>query len=202
MRATAIGRFALRVSYTIVLAATAVALVPFSARGNTYSGWFDYNRNNSNVAGCLSWGFVINDYPRVHALYWRAGSGSQLNDHTYGWLPAGFYKIMGHWDDYNGTKIWGRVWRLSDKYNEHGTLRTQLFIHTEETRYNGQYNPTTGDDPQCWEGDGDYASLGCIKLGYPADIDSAHWYWNYRGGTTAHGSGAPYPMPDRLYVHG
>jgi hypothetical protein len=82
-----------------------------------------------------------------------------------------------------------------------GATRTGLFIHTEETPSNGQYNPTSGADPQCWEGPGDYVSRGCIKLSYPYDIDAAHWYWNYRGGTTAHGSSAPYPMSYRLYVH-
>jgi DNA-binding CsgD family transcriptional regulator len=43
---------------------------------------------------------------------------------------ASYYSILGHWNNYSGTPIWGRVWRLSDKYNSEGVLRTALFIHS------------------------------------------------------------------------
>jgi len=185
----------------LVLLGMAVASSPATAQAATYYGWFDYARNNSNTNGTLAWGYIVNDIPPVHATYWRAGSGLRMDDGTNGWLPAGFYSVRGHWDNYNGTRIWGRVWYLSDKVGISGAVRKGLFIHTEETMYNGQYNPTAGDDPKCWEGVDDYRSEGCIKLAYPEDIDRAHWLWNYLGGTTAHGSSAPYPMTTRMYVH-
>lgn len=173
------------------------------AHATTYYGWFDYNRNRSNIYGCLVWAYIVNDIPPANVAAWRAGSGCYLDDRKNGgWLPSGFYLIRGHWDNYSGSSIFGRVWYLSDKRNSAGVLRTGLFIHSEETPWNGQYNPTAGDDPQCWEGDFDYRSLGCIKLAYPGDIDAAHWFWNFRGGTGAHSTGWPYPMPDRLHVHG
>ncbi|MGB4441553.1 MAG: hypothetical protein WBJ62_04940 [Coriobacteriia bacterium] len=201
MSASIVRRILPRIVCVLALVLLAAASSPATASATTYYGWFDYARNGSNTNGLLAWGYVVNDMPPIHATYWRAGSGLRPDDGTGGWLPAGFYSVRGHWDNYNGTRIWGRVWYLSDKRGTSGDLRTGLFVHTEETMYNGQYNPTAGDDPKCWEGDIDYRSEGCIKLAYPEDIDRAHWFWNYRGGTTAHGSGWPYPMATRLYVH-
>lgn len=202
MRTRAIKRTSSRVLVSLMLALVSVMSTSAVANATTYYGWFDYSRNSSNVNGCLGWGYIVNDVPPVRAVHWRAGSGCYLDDRKNGgWLPAGFYLIRGHWNNYVGSAIYGRVWYLSDKINSAGLLRTGLFIHSEETPSNGQYNPTAGDDPQCWEGVGDYLSMGCIKLAYPGDIDAAHWNWNYRGGTTAHYTGWPYPMPDRLYVH-
>lgn len=201
MSVSIVRRILPRIIVALSLMGVAVVSSPASAAAASYYGWFDYARNNSNVNGLLAWGYIVDDVPPIHATYWRAGSGSFPGDGTNGWLPAGFYSVRGHWDNYNGTQIWGRVWYLSNKYSSAGVLRTSLFIHTEETSSNGQYNPTAGDDPKCWEGDGDYYSLGCLKLAYPVDIDRAHWLWNYRGGTSVHGSGSPYPLSTRLYVH-
>jgi len=116
----------------------------------------------------------------------RAGSGSSTNECQtgVGWLPTGWYDIVGHFDNYNGSLIKGRVWQLSDKRcnGGTGTLRTQLFIHSEETSDQGQYCPTSGDDPFCWEGTSDYYSDGCIKLAhaqpYPSDIAKADNDWD------------------------
>lgn len=201
MTVSIVRRILPRVVCALILAGLVAAASPAAANATTYYGWFDYSRNNSNTNGLLAWGYVVNDAPPIHATYWRAGSGLRPDDGTNGWLPAGFYSVRGHWNNHNGTRIWGRVWRLSDKVGTSGALRTGLFIHTEETMYNTQYNPTAADDPKCWEGECDYWSEGCIKLAYPQDIDRAHWLWNYLGGTTAHGSTSPYPMSTRLYVH-
>jgi len=116
----------------------------------------------------------------------RAGSGESTNECYvgHGWLPAGWYDLVGHFDSYNGSSIKGRVWQLSDKRCSGGTgnLRTQLFIHSEETADTGQYCPTPGDDPFCWEGTSDYYSVGCIKLAhatpYPSDIGKADNDWD------------------------
>ena len=102
---------------------------------------------------------------------WRAGSGQPGGTDGcavgYGWLPTGDYDLWGHWDGYDGV-IKGRVFYVQDKWCWNGSaLRTELFIHTEETAGNGQSCPTSGDDPYCWEGTFDYYSEGCIKVAYP-----------------------------------
>jgi len=126
------------------------------------------------------------DWADPRAAGFRAGSGESTNECYvgHGWLPAGWYNLVGHFDSYNGSSIKGRVWQLSDKRCSGGTgnLRTQLFIHSEETADTGQYCPTPGDDPFCWEGASDYYSVGCIKLAhatpYPSDIGKADNDWD------------------------
>ena len=67
---------------------------------------------------------------------WRAGSGLPGGSATnscvknHGWLPNGRYSLR-QYDDYAGSLIHGRAFRLSDKRCSNGTLREQLFIHTE-----------------------------------------------------------------------
>src|SRR5438270_13997911 len=53
----------------------------------------------------------------------RAGSGESTDECyvKHGWLPAGWYDLVGHFDSYNGTSIKGRVWQLSDKRSSGGT---------------------------------------------------------------------------------
>lgn len=62
-----------------------------------------------------------------------------------------------------------------------GTIRNQLFIHTEETTNNGQTCSPGVDNPHCWEGTSDYYSNGCIKLarspGGPDDMSAVHSTW-------------------------
>ena len=70
---------------------------------------------------------------------WRAGSGLPGGRATnscvkgHGWLPNGRYSLR-QYDDYAGNLIHGRAFRLSDKRCANGTLREQLFIHTEAGR--------------------------------------------------------------------
>lgn len=126
---------------------------------------------------------------------WRAGSGQSRNDcaTAVGWLPSGFYAIVQHSDSYAGTKIRGRVWQLSDKICSGGaqTLRTELFIHSEETSSRGQVcGPAGTDFPFCWEGPNDYYSEGCIKLSH-TDVAAADADWHAWGGVAG---------PNKLYV--
>ena len=74
---------------------------------------------------------------------------------------------------YSGSTIRGRVWQLQDKACGAGVLRTELFIHTEETPDNDQICSPDPDDPWCWDdtaagggvaGTNDYYSLACIKV--------------------------------------
>src|SRR5262249_12012035 len=107
---------------------------------------------------------------------WRAGSGMPGASTTdpcakgHGWLPNGRYALR-QYDDYAGTLIHGRAFRLSDKRCADGTLREQLFIHTEAGAGNSQCANAPGDQICRWEYPkvNDYTSHGCIKMA-PADI--------------------------------
>jgi hypothetical protein len=107
---------------------------------------------------------------------WRAGSGLPGGSATnscvknHGWLPNGRYSLR-QYDDYAGNLIHGRAFRLSDKRCVNGTLREQLFIHTESGAGNRQCANGPGDQICRWEFPkiNDYTSHGCIKMA-PADI--------------------------------
>jgi hypothetical protein len=101
-----------------------------------------------------------------------------------------------HIHNKNGTEIDGRVWGLQNKKCSNGTLRTELFIHTEETVNNGQDCPTSGDDKHCWEtAEWDYRSIGCVKIshpaaGFPDSVGSLNGWWDNQVGG---GHNTPYP---------
>jgi len=108
---------------------------------------------------------------------WRAGSGLPAGGHAtnacvkgHGWLPNGRCALR-QYDDYAGTLIHGRAFRLSDKRCANGTLREQLFIHTEASAGNGQCADGPGDQICRWEFPriNDYTSHGCIKMS-PTDL--------------------------------
>ena len=88
----------------------------------------------------------------------------------HGWLPNGRYTLR-QYDDYAGNLIHGRAFRLSDKRCSNGTLREQLFIHTESGAGNHQCANGPGDQICRWEDPriNDYTSHGCIKMS-PSDI--------------------------------
>jgi hypothetical protein len=102
---------------------------------------------------------------------WRAGSGlpgrSTENPCVkgHGWLPNGTYSLR-HYPDYHGNLIHGRAFRLDDKRCPNGTLREQLFIHTEAGAGNTQCANVPGDQLCRWEYPqiNDYTSHGCIKM--------------------------------------
>ena len=175
--------------YILVLAAVlAGSLAAADARAAVYFDFFRYTNTNSTLYETWQDTSTGKVYAR-HA--WRAGSGTGPWEcvPNIGWLPGGYYNIVEHYDHYDGTKVKGRVWQLSDKACWNGTPRSELFIHSEETADNGQYCPTIYDDPFCWEGDFDYKSAGCIKLSraapYPSDLAQAHSDWD--GWSGAHG---------------
>jgi hypothetical protein len=107
---------------------------------------------------------------------WRAGSGLPGGSTTsscvkgHGWLPNGRYTLR-QYDDYAGNLIHGRAFRLSDNRCSNGTLREQLFIHTESGAGNHQCANGQGDQICRWEYPriNDYTSHGCIKMS-PSDI--------------------------------
>jgi hypothetical protein len=107
---------------------------------------------------------------------WRAGSGLPGGSATnacvkgHGWLPDGRYSLR-QYDDYRGNLIHGRAFRLSDKRCSNGTLREQLFLHTEAGPGNTQCANRPGDQICRWEFPkiNDYTSHGCIKMA-PSDL--------------------------------
>jgi hypothetical protein len=118
----------------------------------------------------------------------RAGSGNGNTDECVtnaGPLPDGTYSGTSTWhqDGYNGSAIYGRVWRLQNKACWNGTVRTALFIHTEETP-----SRTQGTiESQRWDGDNDYYSAGCIKISRPENstgdsVGVMDTWWHQKAG--------------------
>lgn len=109
---------------------------------------------------------------------WRAGSGmggkrgTNACIHNVGWLPNGVYHVR-QYADYHGSLIQGRAFRVDDKRCSNGTLRVDLFIHTEQGLHDKQCPNRPGDQPCRWEYPeiDDYHSHGCIKLA-PGDLAS------------------------------
>jgi hypothetical protein len=184
---------------TLLVAAGVAALVVTAPAAASYT-YFDFARQ-SNAASTLT--MVWQQVPgKFSTVSWRAGSGTSTDACWigHGWLPTGWYDLRGHWDNYDGT-IKGRVFYLQNKQCWNGTWRTELFVHSEETAAQGQYCPTAGDDPYCWDADYDYFSNGCVKLsraGYPSDLRLMHDGWHTKSADYRHGS---FWIDDWLYVH-
>lgn len=126
---------------------------------------------------------------------WRAGSGlpgaSTENACVkgHGWLPNGTYSLR-QYEDYHGSLIHGRAFRLSDRRCSNGTLREQLFIHTEAGVGNSQCADAPGDQLCRWEYPkiNDYTSHGCIKMSPAAILALTRDYHRYFK------AGVRYPM--------
>ncbi|MCL2543788.1 MAG: hypothetical protein FWE71_15195 [Nocardioidaceae bacterium] len=107
---------------------------------------------------------------------WRAGSGMLGKRgrnpciHNVGWLPNGGYRLRLYLD-YPGSLIKGRAFRLDDKRCANGTVRHNLFLHTEQGAHDRQCPDRPGDQPCRWEYPkvDDYKSNGCIKMA-PGDL--------------------------------
>jgi hypothetical protein len=163
-----------------LLAVAAAALVWAAP---TQASFFHYERTsltNSTFDGMNSDGYWSG--------YLRAGSGSGTDAcQHYNWIPRGNYDVLWHDDYFDGTKIQGRVWRLSDYQCSNGVRRTELFIHSEENSQQGQTCWSSGDAPFCWDGDGDYYSYGCIKLArqpVPSDLRQVDSFVHTYGAAT------------------
>jgi len=118
---------------------------------------------------------------------WRAGSGLGGRRGTdgcvrsVGWAPNGLYRPVQH-DNYGGTYIKGRVFYLGAHTCRDGTLRQNMFIHSEAGAGNTQCHNGPGDQHCRWETPvyNDYRSNGCIKMA-PGDLRQLvrryHWYF-------------------------
>jgi hypothetical protein len=106
----------------------------------------------------------------VERREWRAGSG-YFRDSTNacrrnnGWLPSGTYRPR-LFRDYPGRFIKGRAIYLGQKRCADGTLRRDLFIHTEQGAGSRQCPDRKGDQVCRWEYPrfNDYRSYGCVKV--------------------------------------
>jgi hypothetical protein len=201
----------------LVLVGTVTVLnTPASAVGRNCA-YFEFDKAGAaspqgNVNSDLKWRYVDQFGRCVNVRNYRAGSGDtqdpcQVN---HGWLPNGWYDLgnEGHIHNRNGALIDGRVWDLQDKACNGGTMRTELFIHTEEEADNTQTcSPASADSPRCWDdtrafsgadvGTNDYFSEGCIKVrrmspegNWANDMADIHSDWHNLGaGSGGHGSG-------------
>lgn len=125
-----------------------------------------FNKGDGPIVGKVIW------TAGTQKASWRAGSGNGGNWNNEcvrneGHLPNGRYKILGWYNNYDGSVINGRAVRLEDKQCVNGTWRTELFIHSEQTVNNEQ----GGTEGSRWDGENDYKSEGCVKM-HPTDIAS------------------------------
>jgi len=160
------------------------------------NGWFLVNYNPQNMLNSEMWAMQgLGGLQR-----WRTGSGNfgpgdrghgdPRNEclSNRGHAPRGSYRMRTppyHQMHFNGSEIKGRVWRLDDKKCNYGTtVRTELFVHTEELSNHGQ-------DPNReafrWDGPNDYRSEGCWKVarhenGGDNGVALMAIYWNHFGG--------------------
>ncbi|MGZ4776842.1 MAG: hypothetical protein ACXVYW_16195 [Oryzihumus sp.] len=174
-----------------VLAAVLPVTVTTGASAATTSGvrryaviTFDKNYANTLRSELVWRVFRVEDgtTTKVVERRWRAGSGFRRTATNAcavnrGWLPNGWYhpKLYG---DYPGSLIKGRAIYLGNKRCPDDTLRTDLFIHTEQGAHDVQCADTPGDQPCRWEYPqiNDYRSLGCVKLA-PGDMAELYDAW-------------------------
>ncbi len=187
----------MKVRAAIAAAVLAVTLT-IPANALAYRTWFEFARQ-SNIASTLT---MVWQYGTGYngTQTWRAGSGVSTDACWigHGWLPTGYYDLWGHWDNFSG-KIAGRVFYLQNKPCWNGTWRTELFVHSEETAGQGQYCPTAGDDPYCWEGVYDYQSNGDQQLALrPGRLSQRRSLSPGKGETAARGRRFASPLESGL----
>jgi hypothetical protein len=168
-----------------VLAVTPTASAGQSAGSHRYAV-IAFHKNYGNVfRSTLTWKVyrVTGGHStRVQYKKWRAGSGftrSSTNScrRNNGWLPNGHYRPRLY-ADYHGNKIKGRAIYLGRHPCRNGTMRTDLFIHTEQGAGSHQCRNRKGDQLCRWEypAINDYRSYGCIKLS-PGDLEQLYNAW-------------------------
>lgn len=175
---------------------TLVLLIPDTAiayPGGTYGNHMWYKPGTSATGGTL---YRYKSYTNSGGQQAGSGNGPNWNNPCIsfqGRLSNGWYNSAnGHHVNNKDNLIKGRVWGLTDKACSTGILRTELFIHTEETKNNGQDCPTSGDDPYCWEGASDFTSNGCVKVSHPEGVATLHNWWH--GAPVSGGHGLYYPI--------
>jgi hypothetical protein len=173
----------------VALAASTLVVTPIAVGKSASSHRFaviTFNKNYKNVfRSTLSWNvYKVTDGHRTRLEHkmWRAGSGYYKHStnsciHNNGWLPDGRYKPRLY-ANYDGSKIKGRAIYLGEHRCHNGTMRTDLFIHTEQGAGSHQCPNRKGDQLCRWEypAINDYRSYGCIKLS-PGDLKQLYDAW-------------------------
>ena len=170
----------------VALVAGSAVTLPAAASTTHREAVITFHKNYRNTfRSTLPWEVFRVDGDRrtsVQRLSWRAGSGyyrgstdaCRKND---GWLPDGTYRPRLV-RDYGGNLIKGRAIYLGQKPCANGTMRTDLFIHTEQGGGSRQCPNRPGDQLCRWEYPriNDYRSYGCVKLS-PGDLHELYDAW-------------------------
>ena len=158
------------VAASLLLTAPAGSAAP-PLRGVITFDKFSHSPSSSRVVWQLQQRQGDGRWKVVETRSWRAGAGMLGRRgrnscvRNRGWLPNGTYAVK-QYDDYSGNLIKGRAFRLEDKRCPNGTVRRNLFLHTEQVARNRQCPNRRGDQVCRWEvpRNNDYKSAGCIKL--------------------------------------
>ena len=168
------------------LAVVPASAPPAGAQDSYRYAVITFHKNYANTfRSTLTWQvFRVSGRSRTTLVrkQWRAGAG-YFRDSTNacaknrGWLPDGGYRPR-LFRDYHGSLIKGRAVYLGQKACANGTVRTDLFIHTEQGAGSRQCPNRKGDQVCRWEYPkiNDYRSYGCIKLA-PGDLHELYDAW-------------------------
>ena len=181
----------MRARIVVVLVAVLAGLLvaPSSAEAKSHSyAVIGFHKNYRHVFhSTLTWKVFRVSHGRrtlVEHHTWRAGSGFRRRSTDAcrrgdGWLPNGRYHPR-LFKDYDGSLIKGRAIYLGDMPCHNGTLRRDLFIHTEQGPGSRQCKNRRGDQLCRWEYPqiNDYQSHGCIKLS-PHDLKQLYRSWRH-----------------------
>ena len=171
----------------VALAGTMLVATPSAdASANYRYAVIAFHKNYGNVfRSKLTWDvYRVSGGHRttVEHKSWRAGSGYYKKStnscrRNNGWLPNGRYHPRLY-ANYDGSKIKGRAIYLGQHRCHNGTMRNQLFIHTEQGSGSHQCRNRKGDQLCRWEYPtyNEYRSFGCIKLS-PADLKQLYDSW-------------------------
>ncbi len=167
---------AVLMTLAVVAASLLLAAPAGSAAAPPWRGVITFDKNwqspsNSRMVWQLQQRQPDGRWKVVETRTWRAGAGMlgkrgrNACVRNRGWLPNGTYAVKLY-NDYPGNLIKGRALRLEDKRCPNGTVRRNLFVHTEQGARNRQCPNRRGDQVCRWEFPryNDYKSAGCIKL--------------------------------------
>ncbi|NUR08739.1 MAG: hypothetical protein HOQ45_17250 [Nocardioidaceae bacterium] len=171
---------------TLACTVAGLAVTPTADAATRRYAVITFHKNYANTfRSTLTWKvFRVRDGQRTTLVSrsWRAGSG-YFRDSTNackrnrGWLPDGRYRPT-LFRDYHGSIIKGRAIYLGAKRCANGTMRTDLFLHTEQGAGSRQCPNRRGDQACRWEYPriNDYRSFGCVKLS-PGDLKELYDAW-------------------------
>ena len=175
-----------RLAAVLLALVSALLVAPPASAAVTHEAVITFHKNYANTfRSRLTWELYeirCGSRTRVQELSWRAGSGYFRNATNAcalnrGWLPDGTYGPR-LFRDYHGNLIKGRAIYLGRKACGDGTMRTDLFIHTEQGAGSRQCADRRGDQVCRWEYPkiNDYRSYGCVKLS-PGDLRELYDAW-------------------------